>query len=486
MEEIVAKLKVDSSGLGGAPGNARNAVPVFITNQTATRQGTKERHKHSKDTAFAVTAGLATWEGIKKGMDFLVKASPLLQGTLRIFGQSLKLLVKPVGDMIAMVLRPFALAMLRFAIPFYQMSMKRLQSTGGKVGGVIGGIAGGAAGGVTAGAIGGALAGSKALGGLLGALGTAIAGPIGTTIGVAIGAVVGALLGIFFGDELQKWSKAAWDFFAGIQWGDLLAGFVGFFTETIPAIRETLNTYIGTFFLETLPFAAGFAFQTILNFFTDTLPNATVSVFKSITMFFTQTLPNAATGAFKTIGNFVLNIPVLAVAGFNTIRDFFLVTIPSWFTSMFDSIVNAWERVKSAFGLGGSSARSNNSNYNSYTKAEDVGGGMMQDFYSQFENGNLVSKTPLGIAGPQSDKFRNRVQDAIISPDGNIITTDPKDYLIATKDPQSLMGGGNPTFAPNITVQATINSDIDIQRLAERLAEYQKNELTRRTNDFRF
>lgn len=33
------------------------------------------------------------------------------------------------------------------------------------------------------------------------------------------------------------------------------------------------------------------------------------------------------------------------------------------------------------------------------------------------------------------------VQDAIISPDGRIITTSPEDYLIATKDPGSLTGG---------------------------------------------
>ena len=34
------------------------------------------------------------------------------------------------------------------------------------------------------------------------------------------------------------------------------------------------------------------------------------------------------------------------------------------------------------------------------------------------------------------------VNDAIISPNGNIITTDPKDYLIATKTPGDLVGGG--------------------------------------------
>lgn len=42
--------------------------------------------------------------------------------------------------------------------------------------------------------------------------------------------------------------------------------------------------------------------------------------------------------------------------------------------------------------------------------------------------------------------FNKTVDDAIISPNGSIITTHPDDYLIATKNPKSLIGGGGSVF----------------------------------------
>lgn len=56
--------------------------------------------------------------------------------------------------------------------------------------------------------------------------------------------------------------------------------------------------------------------------------------------------------------------------------------------------------------------------------------------------GTLISK----ITGVEDvsllERARQSVNDAIISPEGNIITTHPDDYLIATKNPHSLAGGG--------------------------------------------
>jgi hypothetical protein len=52
------------------------------------------------------------------------------------------------------------------------------------------------------------------------------------------------------------------------------------------------------------------------------------------------------------------------------------------------------------------------------------------------------------------------VNDAIISPRGDIITTHPDDYLIATKNPQSLGGGGI-----TINVETVIGSDEYVDKL---------------------
>ena len=79
------------------------------------------------------------------------------------------------------------------------------------------------------------------------------------------------------------------------------------------------------------------------------------------------------------------------------------------------------------------------------------------------------------------------VGDAIIRPNGQIIRTDPRDTLIATKDPESLVGGssGN-SITQHISISATINNDMDIRTLASRLAELSKDELAMSTGSQRF
>ena len=59
------------------------------------------------------------------------------------------------------------------------------------------------------------------------------------------------------------------------------------------------------------------------------------------------------------------------------------------------------------------------------------------------------------------------VNDAIISPDGNIITTHPDDYLIATKNPQSLGGGGGVVI--NITGNSFMGEDDMAEKIGNRL-----------------
>ncbi len=57
--------------------------------------------------------------------------------------------------------------------------------------------------------------------------------------------------------------------------------------------------------------------------------------------------------------------------------------------------------------------------------------------------GNILGS----IGGAISNIFK--VNDAVISPSGNVISTHPDDYLIATKDPSSLVGGGGVTVNLN-------------------------------------
>lgn len=64
--------------------------------------------------------------------------------------------------------------------------------------------------------------------------------------------------------------------------------------------------------------------------------------------------------------------------------------------------------------------------------------GWLEKVFNRFSSiGNIASSIGKFIGGKITG-----VNDAIIAPNGNIITTHPDDYLIATKDPKSLGGGG--------------------------------------------
>lgn len=54
------------------------------------------------------------------------------------------------------------------------------------------------------------------------------------------------------------------------------------------------------------------------------------------------------------------------------------------------------------------------------------------------------------------------VQDAIIAPNGNIITTAPDDYLIATKTPGSLGNKGGTNINVNVTVQGSVTTEKEL------------------------
>ena len=435
VEEVVAKIKLDTADLGGSLGSM--AGKRGDPNAGAFKEMQKKQTKDGSKTAVAVTAGLAMWDATKKATQALVKASPALQNTIQIFGQGLRLLLKPVGDLFSIILRPFALAFLKWAVPFYRSSMKNLRTTGGKIGGVVGGVAG---------AIGGAAAGAgaaSAIGGLA-ILGSA-AGPVGTVVGAVVGVIVaalGVLLGINVGAKMEEWVESIKEFLGSITWEGIIESARYVFTEMVPDLVSKMGESITSFFTETIPFALGFMYESLVIFFKETVPNLWTKFKQLFVNFFTVGIPTLFTNMVQGIKDtwngfveFMVNIPNMIIDAFMAIKEFFTETIPGWFKSMFDGITRMWDRVSGFFSSGREARRS--------------------------------------------------VGDAIISPNGDVITTDPRDYLIATRNPQ-MIGGGGSTYAPNITIQATINNDMDVRILAERLAEYSKDQLARRTSDFRY
>ena len=81
--------------------------------------------------------------------------------------------------------------------------------------------------------------------------------------------------------------------------------------------------------------------------------------------------------------------------------------------------------------------------------------------------------------------FLNPFNDFIQRPGQSPTSFSPNDTIIGVKDPSQLFGGGS-NITQHISIQATINNDMDIRNLAERLAELSKSELAMSTGSQRF
>lgn len=86
---------------------------------------------------------------------------------------------------------------------------------------------------------------------------------------------------------------------------------------------------------------------------------------------------------------------------------------------------------------------------------------------------NLRHKTALGVNASVSSK--TSVHDALIDTNGKIITTDPKDYLIATKQPENLIGGGGVVVQPQVNVNVINNSNANVNVRTEQQEDSEGN-----------
>ena len=117
-----------------------------------------------------------------------------------------------------------------------------------------------------------------------------------------------------------------------------------------------------------------------------------------------------------------------------------------------------------ASGLGNALSANNDKNKDEAAKIQDLKD-QLADLLEQarkdalyYEN-NLRHKTALGI---NKEFSYQSVNDAVITPDGDVITTDPKDYLIATKTPGQFAGGG--TVTPIINCNVINNSSSKVRQ----------------------
>ena len=71
--------------------------------------------------AGAVAAGVMMIAStLKKLLGAVTKASPRLQASMTILKKAFEMLLRPIGDILSMFVRPMAIALLKFAIPLYK------------------------------------------------------------------------------------------------------------------------------------------------------------------------------------------------------------------------------------------------------------------------------------------------------------------------------------------------------------------------------
>lgn len=75
--------------------------------------------------AAAVAVGVILIKGIKTAVEKLAKFSPRLAASISIFRKSFEMMLRPIGDVLSMFLRPFAIMMLRWGIKFYKKYAER-------------------------------------------------------------------------------------------------------------------------------------------------------------------------------------------------------------------------------------------------------------------------------------------------------------------------------------------------------------------------
>ena len=88
-----------------------------------------------------IAAGIALLvKSVSKIVEMLVKSSPILQSTLKIFETSITLIFRPIGDFFGFFLRPIMLIFLtKVALPFYRLTAPLSKFLGSSGGNVIGG-----------------------------------------------------------------------------------------------------------------------------------------------------------------------------------------------------------------------------------------------------------------------------------------------------------------------------------------------------------
>lgn len=386
-----------------------------IESAETTAKASSGNSLESKFGSFGVAAN-QTLELMKKIFGVLKDVSPALKGTFAIVEKSFMLALKPLADFVGQLLRPLALMFLRGM--FIQKAMSQANVEKGEEL-------------VSAGEelLQSEEMSDKIKGGALKVLGE-IQKALGWLENIPI---VGQLLAIFetLFTKLGGLIKDIWV----LEYEKIIVPIGEFFASIGIAISEYATT-ISTWVYDNI-------ISPLIGFFT--------TAGETITDYATESYAWLKQYIIDPIKDFFKNI-------FNNIKEYFEKSV-SWLKEyVLDPILNFFKKISTEI-----------------TSAIDkVGNWIEENIINPIKNlfNSIINWVKNLLPGGSGGKSSS-VSDAIIAPGGKVITTDPQDYLIATKDPNSLLGSNRgttiSTMNVNIAVQE-LNSDTQLRELADKIS----------------
>ena len=393
--------------------------------------------------AAGVAGGMALFAGAKALIGKMVDSSPLLQASIQMLQKSLEFILRPIGDAIGFILKPFALLMMRWAISFYKNALpvikEALESLGAQFAKPLVGAAAGGPG-----------AAEEAIG----------------TIGQLSENMVDA-----------QYAMAEASAETGSFTEKMLALIPAAALESLIAIKDAFVALwnalvaLGTFLFELL--------KPVLQLIAILGAFALLGALKLITFAFLglqvllqllSALLLAAAEGMKEIwywlGELVVYIAEHFIQGLKNLG----AVLSYFFTEV---IPAAWESMKQKIGLIIDSLKEKLIGAWESIKSKIVG--IIE---------SIKSKLSFGLGGKTTEEKATKVKDFILSGD-RLIQTSPQDTLIGTKNPGALLNGGG-AGPMNVTINisaldaSSINSSV-IGKISEALEKQHRRGILGRT-----
>jgi hypothetical protein len=359
---------------------------------------------------------LAKLGAIAASTAILAKASPQLSATFGIMFKSLMLVLRPIGDVISMLLRPLAIGLIRFLIPMLKKWNQFKKTTlGEETGATLGGAAVG------------------------GAIGAAAGGPVGAVIGANVGALVGLLIASFpkIKEAFVETLTSIGEFFSNVG-------------EGIKIVWEA----VGTFVSENVITPIMDAWSTVVSFVIDNVITPIIDAWLSIWTFISESVIIPIKVGFMGVWTYIYEHLIVPV------KKAFLGVYTYINENVIKPVKTAWGKIVEWF----------------QTTIIDPVKTKFKALFDKIQGWIDSLKFWKKKKNKSDDEDDEKQTGGYIGETGMY-----KLHQGETVVPAHMQGMTN-NFTPNITINANISNQMDLQSLADELSSIMMDNLQRRNS----